>query len=456
MIPCHLVSVLVPCYNHENYVQNTICSIVEQTYENIELLVIDDGSTDNSFNKILEMKELYSNRFRRFVALKQNNKGLIHVLNELIRMSRGDYISLVASDDVLEVDAISSEITVLNSNPHIMLVAGKNDIIDSHGNVCYWDEQRNNVYEKSKAKWLTFSDYISDTLKINFKGKEFGRYDKLLECNHVPNGYLIRKSVFDLIGYYTHQAPLEDWWLMLQVSKYGELGFIDKTVLKYRWHGANQMNNIERIMQIEQRTRLYEYQLLANISDEGKLNSFNKFRHDYIHKALIQCDVIKKELHCKKAHVELLITHERELQSKVNCQKGHIELLLQSERELQSKVNCQEGHIELLLQSERELQSKVNCQEGHIELLLQRERELQSKVNCQESHIELLLQSERDLKRLSDELKNENDIYVHTLNQYKIMKECVENLRQSILFKFCSLFNNKFKDLCKFVFSSLK
>ena len=58
MFSNHLVSVLVPCYNHENYVQDTIRSIIEQTYSNIELLVIDDGSTDNSFNKILEMKEL--------------------------------------------------------------------------------------------------------------------------------------------------------------------------------------------------------------------------------------------------------------------------------------------------------------------------------------------------------------------------------------------------------------
>jgi alpha-1,3-rhamnosyltransferase len=355
--------------------------------------VIDDGSTDNSFNKILEMKELYSNRFIRFVALRQNNKGLICVLNELIGLSRGDYISLVASDDVLETDAISSEISVLNANPNIMLVTGKNDIIDSNGNVCYWDEQRNNVYEKTKAKWLSFSDYISDTLKINLKGKEFGRYDKLLECNHVPNGYLIRKSVFDLIGSFTSQAPLEDWWLMLQVSKYGELGFIDKTVLKYRWHGTNQMNNIERIMQMEQTTRLYEYQLLANMSDDGKLNFFNKFRHDYIYKALTQSDIIRNELACKKAHVEKLIVSERELQGKVNCQEGHIELLLQSER---------------------------------------------------------------DLKRLNEALKKENDIYTHTLEQYKIMEDCVEKLRQSVLFKFFCLFNKRFKNLYTHVINTLK
>lgn len=377
MFSNHLVSVLVPCYNHENYVQDTIRSIIEQTYSNIELLVIDDGSTDNSFNKILEIKELYRNRFKRFVALKQNNKGIISVINELIRLSGGDYLSIVASDDILEAEAISSEICVLNANPNIMLVTGKNDIIDSDGKVCYWDEYRNNVYEKSKAKWLSFSDYISDTLKINLKGKEFGCYDKLLVCNHVPNGYLIRKSVFDLIGYYTPQAPLEDWWLMLQISKYGELGFIDKTVLKYRWHGANQMKNIEHIMQMEHATRLYEYKLLANMSDDGKLTSFNKFRHEYIYKVLTQCDVIKKELSCKKAHVEQLIVSERELQSKVNCQEGHIELLLQSER---------------------------------------------------------------DLKRLSEDLKKEND-------KSKKFNECVKDLRQSVLFKFCCLFNKKFKKL---------
>ena len=61
-----LVSIVIPCYNHENFVQDCIQSVIDQTYQNIELIIIDDGSKDNSILKILDMVDLCKSRFVNF------------------------------------------------------------------------------------------------------------------------------------------------------------------------------------------------------------------------------------------------------------------------------------------------------------------------------------------------------------------------------------------------------
>jgi glycosyltransferase involved in cell wall biosynthesis len=89
-----LVTVLIPCYNHERYVEEAVRSVMEQTYTNIELIVIDDGSRDASPRLLAELQERYG-----FRLLVRPNKGLSATLNEGIGMARGKYIAFLASDD---------------------------------------------------------------------------------------------------------------------------------------------------------------------------------------------------------------------------------------------------------------------------------------------------------------------------------------------------------------------
>ena len=71
-----LVSVVISAYNHENYIQETINSIIAQTYEKIELIIIDDGSIDLTFEKILEMENVCKERFINIIFKKQKNQGI--------------------------------------------------------------------------------------------------------------------------------------------------------------------------------------------------------------------------------------------------------------------------------------------------------------------------------------------------------------------------------------------
>ena len=93
-----LVSVVIPCYNHESFVQDSIQSVIDQTYQNIELIIIDDGSKDGSVEKIKEMIPACQERFIRFEFRHRPNKGLSATLNEALEWCEGEFFSPLASD----------------------------------------------------------------------------------------------------------------------------------------------------------------------------------------------------------------------------------------------------------------------------------------------------------------------------------------------------------------------
>ena len=88
-----LVSILISAYNHEKYIEETIYSIINQDYRNIELLIIDDGSQDKTWDIIQSLKEKCIKRFTRIYFHKQINAGFCVTLNYLLDRANGEYIS---------------------------------------------------------------------------------------------------------------------------------------------------------------------------------------------------------------------------------------------------------------------------------------------------------------------------------------------------------------------------
>lgn len=266
-----LISVLIPSYNHRNYVQETIKSIINQTYENIELIVIDDGSKDDTYKKILELKEDCEKRFKRVHFETKENEGTIATFNKLTSLAKGEYIYFIASDDMIaDVNALKIQAEFLDKNKKYCLVVGDNQFIDSNGKVCYWDEKQNIVYNKNETKYSTFAVFLSCKMPFSFDSKKFGQYETFYTYNYIPNGYLIRKSVFDLIPKFTNEAPLEDYFLHLQLSKYGKYKFINKVLFSYRWHSTNTMSDVNKVSNLYKLTRQYEFE--KNIPDINMKN----------------------------------------------------------------------------------------------------------------------------------------------------------------------------------------
>ena len=105
-----LVSIIIPTYNYAHFLPLAIDSALKQLHSNCEIIVIDDGSTDNTQNVLAS----YGNRI---IAIKQENAGLSSARNIGLSLASGKYIQLLDADDELGVDAISEGIKVLESNP---------------------------------------------------------------------------------------------------------------------------------------------------------------------------------------------------------------------------------------------------------------------------------------------------------------------------------------------------
>ena len=265
-----LVSVLMPAYNHQKYVQETIKSIINQTYQNIELIVIDDGSKDDTWNKIQELKPSCEKRFIRCSFQTHQNQGTCVTFNKLVAQAQGEYVYIVASDDLVKPNSIELQVDFLIKHPEYSLVVGDNEIIDTNGKKCYWDKNRNNVYNKNEAKFLTFVDYLKNGCSF-FNEKNFGTYESLQIGNYIPNGYLIRKSTLDKVEPFSKDAPLEDYFLMLQLSKYSKFKYLNKVLFSYRWHGANTITNVEKIEKYTNMVRQYEKEILSKLDFKNTL-----------------------------------------------------------------------------------------------------------------------------------------------------------------------------------------
>ena len=275
----NLVSVLIPAYNHGKYIQETIKSIIKQSYQNIELLVIDDGSSDDTWQKLNELKNICEKRFSRVVFETENNRGTCNTLNKLITLSQGEYIYIIASDDLAKPQAIEKLFNFLSQNPNYALTVGDNEIINSNSQRIFWDENRNSLYEEKEAKYKTFAEFLQHNRKdVDFNSENFGNYPSLAEMNYVPNGYLIRKSIFEKTGMFTQEAPLEDYYLMLQIAKYSKMKYIDKILFSYRWHPTNTIKEAEKMDEFIKQTKNYEKALIKKID----LNNFNPEIQKYL------------------------------------------------------------------------------------------------------------------------------------------------------------------------------
>ena len=269
-----LVSVLIPAYNHEKYIQQTITSIINQTYNNIELIILDDGSKDKTLEKIIELKQKCKNRFANIHFETKQNEGTCITLNKLLELANGEFVYIIASDDLAKPKAIEKEVEFLLNNPEYALVVGDNEYIDSNDKLIF-RTQKGFTSNIQNAKYKTVKEFLSSKLKIDFLSDNFGSYKTLYKENYIPNGYLIKKDIFETIGNFTKDAPLEDYWLMLQISKYKKMKFIDEVLFSYRIHDTNTIGNSSKMKDLTTKTRVFEQSLLGKYLQKHKNNELS-------------------------------------------------------------------------------------------------------------------------------------------------------------------------------------
>ena len=269
-----LVSVLMPAYNHGKYVAEAVRSVIAQDWRRIELIAVDDGSRDDTWEVLQSLRAECEARFERTVMLRQENRGTCATLGRLFAEARGDFIGLLASDDMYRPAAVSTLLPLLLADPAVGLAVGRNDLMDDAGRTCYWDAQRNTVYDQEKAVYRTLNEQMASEHGVSGTHPGFGTYAELLRSNHIANGALIRRSCLEAIEPCSAETPLEDWWIMLQLSKVTRMVSADAPTFRYRWHAANTVKNADRMLDYFFRNLSAEERLLFRTRDWSRLDEY--------------------------------------------------------------------------------------------------------------------------------------------------------------------------------------
>ncbi len=230
-----LVSIVISAYNHETYVNSTLTSIANQSYPNIQLVIIDDGSSDKTADVITEFINDNTSRFINIFYISRPNKGLANTLNECLQHATGEYVYLIASDDIVANNAISILVEAMEENPKLGMACGDASFIDA--------DNKTVVRTSAGKNYHTFVHFFTRNRKfysIPFNlDNDFGTYESLLGGNYIPIGPLIRKSVYTNIGYYDTTLIYEDYDCWLRIAQHYPIKFIDQILANYRTHDTN-------------------------------------------------------------------------------------------------------------------------------------------------------------------------------------------------------------------------
>ena len=206
-----LVSVICLSYNHEAYVVEALNSVINQTYPNIELLIADDCSSDNSIGVI---KDWVKNHPEVHFSTNEKNLGNTKTFNQLAKIAKGEFIIDLAADDLLVPNCIEKQVTTFQNskNKNLGIVYGNLIEIDENGNFL------NNYYneEDRPESGDIYKMVIGRTIKI---------------CSVSS---MIKKSVLEKLGYYDEDLAYEDLDLWIRTSRDFEFEYIPEILAKKR------------------------------------------------------------------------------------------------------------------------------------------------------------------------------------------------------------------------------
>ena len=204
-----LVSIILPIYNAERFIEKAIASVLSQSYCNFELIAIDDGSTDSS----LQILERLAENDKRVKVISRDNHGLIHTLNHGIELAKGSLVARMDADDICEPHRIEAQVNFMADNPNVVCVGGQINLIDICGR-----------------------EIMQMIMPLDHEAIDAANYSGVSHGIVHPTA-LMRLSALRMIGGYSSLfRHAEDIDLWLRLGEVGRLANLPILLLKYRQH----------------------------------------------------------------------------------------------------------------------------------------------------------------------------------------------------------------------------
>lgn len=224
------VSVVIPAYNAMQYLPETLESVLKQTFTDFEVLIVNDGSSDNVIDWVSQVKD------PRVKLISQTNQGLSGARNTGILNAQGEYVAFLDADDLWESSKLEKQVRCLNDNPEVGLVHTPMILVDEHG--------------KSTGRVIS-SDAEGNVFK------------ELLQRNFIAcPSVIVRRSCFETVGVFNRSLrSIEDWDMWIRIASRYTFAVIKEPLSYYRQHTNNMSKNWQVMGQAFQQVIEESFQL---------------------------------------------------------------------------------------------------------------------------------------------------------------------------------------------------
>lgn len=232
------VSILLTCYNHRDYIQEAVDGIRQQTFQDYEIVAIDDGSKDGTREWLAEQPDIRC-------IFNADNLGTYETLNVGLRATQGEFVAVLNDDDVWLPNKLERQVALLDAHPKVGLVHTGGYFIDG----------------KSARR---------EGNPLGFAFPRFATGDILLglvyENKIIASAALARRTCFEQLGEFNREYfGSGDWEMWFRIAERWEVGFVDEPLTLYRVHGANASHKLERIWRDDEKLRDWITTRLAGI-----------------------------------------------------------------------------------------------------------------------------------------------------------------------------------------------
>ncbi len=205
-----LVSVLIPVFNGEAYIKAAVISALQQDYPNIEVIIVDDGSTDGTHDLL---EQLMAQDQRIMCHRFPTNQGFLSARNMTLKLARGEYVTLLDADDVFLAGKITKQVQFLNENPAYGLVGANCFVVDAFG---------------KRQGHITYPESHDEILKAILLFQPFRQ-----SC------IMLRRDLLDKLGGFDEENAVDDYEFFMRFARRWKVHNLQMTLAEYRLHDRN-------------------------------------------------------------------------------------------------------------------------------------------------------------------------------------------------------------------------